>query len=231
MRRKLATAVVSLGMLAAGGVLGEDGGADGGEVETDTVSAAEYATGMCGAIVGWIDDIQRLNADLQANLDPTASLDSLKDMTVGFLGDVTDATDAVIDEVEALGVPDVEDGQAAADTVLAFLRDSRDVFVDARESVQGLSTADPAAFGTELETIGNDIQTSMSGIGNELGQLDSSELDEASEDVPECEAGGLGRVEPRAAARILGGQLHMGVYWLRAGRVSPGRSGPRSGVS
>jgi hypothetical protein len=187
MRRKLATVVVSLSMLAMGACSGEDGGSDGGEVETDTVSAAEYATGMCGAIVGWIEDIQRLNAELQANLDPTASLDSLKDMTVGFLGDVTDATDAVIDEVEAIGGPDVEDGQAAADTVLGFLRDSRDVFVDARESVQGLSTVDPAAFGAELETIGNDIQTSMSGIGNELGQLDSSELDAASEDVPECE--------------------------------------------
>ncbi len=187
MRRKLATVVVSLGMLVMGACSGGDGETDGGEVETDTVSATEYATGMCGAIAGWIEDIQRLNADLQANLDPTASLDSLKEMTVGFLGDVTDATDAVIDEVEAIGVPDVEDGQAAADTMLAFLRDSRDVFVDARESVQGLSTADPAAFGTELETIGNDIQTSMSGIGNELGQLDSSELDEAADDVPECD--------------------------------------------
>ena len=114
MRRKLATVVVALGMLVMGACSGRDGGTDEGEVDTDTVSATEYATGMCSAIAGWIEDIQRLNADLQANLDPMASLDSLKDMTVGFLGDVTDATDAVIDEVEAVGVPDVEDGEAAA---------------------------------------------------------------------------------------------------------------------
>ena len=79
MRRKLATVVVSLGMLVMGACSGGDGGTDEGDVETETVSATEYATGMCGAIAGWIEDIQRLNADLQADLDPTASLDSLKD--------------------------------------------------------------------------------------------------------------------------------------------------------
>jgi hypothetical protein len=182
MRRKLATVVMPLGML----VMGACSGGDGGEVETDTVSATEYATGVCGAIAGWIDDIQGLNEDLQANLDP-ANLDALKDVMVGFLEDVTAATDAVIDEVEAAGVPDVEDGDATAGAVLAALRDSRAVFVDARDRVQGLSSADPAAFAAELETLGTDIQTSMSGIGSELGQFESQELNEASEDVPECD--------------------------------------------
>ena len=65
----------ALGMLVMGACSGRDGGTDEGEVDTDTVSATEYATGMCGAIAGWIEGIQRLNADLQANLDPTASLE------------------------------------------------------------------------------------------------------------------------------------------------------------
>ena len=182
MRRKLAAVVVPLGML----VMGACSGGDSGDVETDTVSATEYATGVCSAIAGWVDDIRGLNEELQGNLDP-ANLDSLKDVMVGFLGDVTAATDAVIDEAEAAGVPDVEDGDATADAVLAALRDSRAVFVDARDRVQGLSTADPAAFAAELETLGTDIQTSMSGIGSELGQFESQELNEASENVPECD--------------------------------------------
>ena len=69
-----------------------------------------------------------------------------------------------------------------------LLRDSRDVFVDARERVQGLSDRRPRGVRRQSsQTIGNDIQTSMSGVGNELGQLGSSELDEAAEDVPECD--------------------------------------------
>jgi hypothetical protein len=182
MRRKLSVVLVPLCML----VLGACSGGDGGDGETETVSATEYATGVCGAISGWIDDIQGLNQDLQANLDPS-NIDSLKGAMVGFLEDVTSATGAVIDEVEAAGIPDVEDGQTAAEAVLTALRNSRDVFEDARDRVQGLSTADPSAFAQELQTLGSDIQTSMSGIGGELDQFESTELEEAAKDIPACD--------------------------------------------
>jgi hypothetical protein len=184
MRSRLAVVLIPLGMLLMGACGGDDA-ADGG-VETDTVSATEYATGVCRAIAGWVDDIQGLNQDLQANLDPS-SIGGLKDAMVGFLEDVTTATDDVIGEVEAVGIPDVDDGEAAADAVLAALRDSRAVFDDARDRAQGLSTADPAAFAEELQTLGTDIQSSMSGIGSELDQFGSPELDEASKDIPECQ--------------------------------------------
>jgi hypothetical protein len=186
MRKRMATLVIPLGMLLMGACSGDGGSGTDGEVELDTVSATEYATGVCGAISGWVDEIQGLNQDLAANLDPS-SAESLKDAMVGFLEDVTAATDSVIAEVEAVGIPDVEDGQAAADAVLSALRDSQSVFADARDRVQGLSTADPAAFGEELQTLGTDLQSSMSGIGGELDQFASPELDEASKDIPECQ--------------------------------------------
>ena len=186
MRKRMATLVIPLGMLLIGACSGDGGGGTDGEVEPDTVSATEYATGVCGAISGWVDEIQGLNQDLAANLDPS-SAESLKDAMVGFLEDVTAATDSVIDEVEAVGIPDVDDGQAAADAVLSALRDSQSVFADARDRVQGLSTADPAAFGEELQTLGTDLQSSMSGIGGELDQFASPELDEASKDIPACQ--------------------------------------------
>jgi hypothetical protein len=106
---------------------------------------------------------------------------------VGFLDDVIIATDSVIEEVENVGVPDVEDGEATAETVLTALSDSRDVFADARDRVDGLATDDPTAFTEELQTLGTDLQTSLAGIGEELDRFDSPELDEASENVPECE--------------------------------------------
>jgi hypothetical protein len=186
MGKRMATLMIPLGMLVLGACSGDDGGGTDGEVDTDTVSATEYATGVCGAIAGWVDDIQGLNQDLQTNLDPS-SIEALKDAMVGFLEDVTTATDSVIDEVEAVGIPDVEDGEAAADAVLSALRDSLAVFEDARDRVQGLSTDDPAAFAEELQTLGTDIGTSMSGIGGELDQFASPELDEVAKDIPECQ--------------------------------------------
>ena len=178
MRRKFSAVLLPMAVLVTGACSGGGGG--------DTVSATEYATGVCGAVAGWVDDIQALNEDLQASLDPS-DFEALKDAMVGFLDDVVTATDSAIDEVETVGVPDVEDGEAAAEAVLTALRDSRAIFEDARDRVEGLSTADPAAFGEELQTLGTDLQTSMSEIGGELDQFASPELDEAAQDVPECD--------------------------------------------
>jgi hypothetical protein len=180
----MAVVLVPLGILA--GACSESGGGANGEADAETVSAEAYATGVCGAIAHWVEEIQGLNEDLQANLDPS-SIDALKDAMITFLNDVIASTDAVIADVEDVGVPDVEDGDAAAQHLLTGLRDSRGVFESARDRVEAMSTDDPAAFGEELQTVGTDIQTSMSTIGEDLGQFESPELDEASEDIPECD--------------------------------------------
>jgi hypothetical protein len=182
MRRKLSAMVLPVAVLVTGACSGDGGGG----TEPNTVTATEYATGVCGAVAGWVDDIQGLNEDLQGSLDPN-DLDALKGVMVGFLDDVVTATDSAISEVEAVGVPDVEDGEAAAETVLTALRDSKAVFEDARDRVDGLSTADPAAFSEELQALGTDLQTSMSGIGGQLDQFASPELKEAANDVPACD--------------------------------------------
>src|SRR5918994_294726 len=183
MRKRVAIVLVPLWILIAGACSDPaTNGADG-----ETVSAEAYATGVCGAIADWVDEIQGLNEDLQSNLDPS-SIDSLKEAMVKFLDDVIASTDAVIKDVEDVGVPDVEDGDAAAQHLLTGLRDSRGVFENARDRVAALSTDDPSAFGEELQTVGTDIQTSMSTIGEDLGRFESPVLDEVSKDIPECEA-------------------------------------------
>jgi hypothetical protein len=184
MRGKLSAMLLPMAVLVAGACSGDGG--EGPGAEPDTVSATEYTTGVCGAVAGWVDDIQGLNEDLQASLDPN-DLDALKDVMVDFLDGVVTATDSVITEVEGVGVPDVDNGEAAAETVITALRDSKAIFEDARDRVDGLSTADPAAFGEELQALGTDLQTSMSEIGGELEQFASPELDEAANDVPECD--------------------------------------------
>ncbi len=186
MRKRMAIVLVPLGVLMAGACAGSDGGSNGG-ANPGTVTAEAYATGVCGAIADWVDEIQGLNEDLQANLDPS-SIDALKDTMVMFLDDVIASTDTVIAEVENVGVPDVDDGDAAAQHLLTGLRDSRGVFQNARDRVEAMPTDDPAAFGEELQTVGTDIQTSMSSIGEDLGRFQSPVLDDVSKDIPECEA-------------------------------------------
>lgn len=164
-------------------------GDDGGP-QPETVSATEYLTGVCGSVASWVEEIQGLNEDLSANLDPT-SLESVKESMLGFLDDVIASTNTVIDEVEGVGVPDVENGAAAAETILTGLRESRGVFEDARDRVDAMATDDPAAFTQELQAMGTDLQTSLSDIGEELETFEVPDLDEASEDVPECDEAAL----------------------------------------
>jgi len=186
MRKQMAIVLLALGVIMTGACSGSDGGWNGGS-GAEAVTAEADATGVCGAIADWVDEIQGLNEDLQANLDP-ASIDALKDAMVTFLDDVIASTDTVIANVEDAGVPDVEDGEAAAQHLLTGLRDSRGVFQDARDRVEAMPTDDPAAFGEELQTVGTDIQTSMSTIGEDLGRFESPVLDDVSKDIPECEA-------------------------------------------
>ena len=186
MRKRMAFVLVPLGIVLAGACSGSEGGSDGG-ADAETVSAEAYATGVCGAIADWVDEIQGLNEDLQSNLDPS-SIDALKETMVMFLGDVIASTDTVIADVEDLGIPDVDDGDAAAQHLLTGLRDSRGVFENARDRVEAMPTDDPEAFGEELQSVGTDIQTSMSTIGEDLGRFESPVLDEVSNDIPECDA-------------------------------------------
>jgi hypothetical protein len=188
MRVRLSAVLLSL-LVSAVGACGSNGGTND-LTEPDTVSATEYVTGMCTAVAGWVQEIQGLNEDLAANLDPN-SLESVKNAMVGFLDDVITSTESVIGDVEDVGIPDVEDGEATAARVLTALGDSKDVFERARDRVAGMSTDDPAAFTQELQALGTDLETSLSGIGQELETFEAPELDEASEDVPECDEAAL----------------------------------------
>ena len=106
-----------------------------------------------------VDGRSTLNDELQSNSSPT-SLDDVKDTTLAFLDDVIAATDRMLSDVQAAGVPDVTDGGEAARRVSTALGDVRDALAGARDRVEGLSNDDPEAFGSELATIGEDLRES-----------------------------------------------------------------------
>ena len=97
----------------------------------------------------------------------------MKDTTLAFLDDVIAATDRMLSDVQAAGVPDVTDGGEAARRVSTALGDVRDALAGARDRVEGLSNDDPEAFGSELATIGEDSRESLE---DTTGTLESFEV-------------------------------------------------------
>jgi hypothetical protein len=106
---------------------------------------------------------------------------------VGYFDDILTSTDGMIGDIEAAGIPDVEGGQEAADRVLAGMRDARAILQQARDDAAALDTSDPQAFGEEVQAIGQEVGSSLGEVGDAMQRFESPELDEVSQDVPECQ--------------------------------------------
>ena len=159
---------------------------DGGGAQT--ITPGTYVKSLCTSVQSYVDDITTLSTDFAAGIDPAASADEQKQAVLDFLDDSLALTDALIDEVDAAGVPDVEGGAAMVAAIAASFQEARDVLEAARARVEAASTEDPQAFAAELNEVGATIQSSLGGIGGTLDQVDSPELAAAAEDEPTCAA-------------------------------------------
>jgi len=163
------------------------GGCGADDPEETRVSARSYVTDVCGAVTEWNDDVQALTQELQGAMEDPADLETVKETTVTFLDESVAATERMLTDVGAAGIPDVPDGEEAARRVTAALGDVRDVIAAARDRVEGLSTADPEGFATELQAVSSDLQTSLQDVVGTLESFEVPELEEAADDVPACD--------------------------------------------
>jgi hypothetical protein len=185
--RRPATVVLGLAMtLILLPACSDDGGGDGGDVQT--VPPGTYVKGLCTSVQSYVDDITTLSTNFAAGIDPAASADEQKQAVIDFLDEALAFTDALIVEVDAAGVPDVEGGAAMVAAIAASFEEARGVLEDARGRVEAASTEDPQAFAAELNEVGATIQSSLGEIGGSLDLVDSPELAAAAEDEPTCAA-------------------------------------------
>ena len=159
----------------------DDGGGGG------SVSASDYASDICTAFLGWRDAIQKRQQDLQQGLSPGISPQEGKDALGGFLGDAVTASDDLVQQVEAAGVPDAENGQEAADALQKAAQDARDELAKAQSDVEDLPTDDRAAFGTAADELGNGVRTALGEVGSGLEDIESEELDKAFDEESACQ--------------------------------------------
>src|SRR4051794_29414622 len=81
-----------------------------------TTTAAQYAAGVCTAIDSFRTDVQKE----QSGFDPnTSNLAALKKSWITFLTEMQKSTQALVADIDALGTPDVSNGQEAATTIKA----------------------------------------------------------------------------------------------------------------
>jgi len=193
MRRSFVRALallLALTLVAACGGDDDGGGAgdgdDGGTSDQVTVPA-DYAEGLCTAIGDFQEDLQQQSTEFQnAFGSGTPSPEQAKDTLATFVGDLSTRTQQLIDEVDALGTPDVDNGEEVRETLTSAFERVVEAFDQAEADIDALSTDDPAALAEGFTEVGTQLQAAGTDISSSFDDLQSPELDEAAADVEAC---------------------------------------------
>jgi hypothetical protein len=170
----IASAVAALALISAG---------CGGSDESSSASPTdEWADGFCTAITTWTDSIQSVTE--QFTDVSSFSQDGLEDAA----NDAQSATKDLVDDLQGLGAPDTESGQAVKDSIdeLTSTLDSEVATIeDTAQGVSGL-TGIPAAV-TSITSSLTAMGTAFSSTFQTIEDADAEgELQTALEDSPAC---------------------------------------------
>ncbi|MDQ3982874.1 MAG: hypothetical protein M3271_09380 [Actinomycetota bacterium] len=183
------TAALGLTLLLAAGLAacgGDDDDGNGGGGSSETVSAEAYAADVCGAMQDWVSTIQDQAASIGENIQ-AGDAQSGKDALSDLLTDMSASTGDLVSAVEDAGVPDVDGGEEAADSLVSAFEDVQGILEDAQQDIEDLPT-DPQAFQQGAAELGPTLQEALSGVGSSIEEPDSQELRDAFENEESCAA-------------------------------------------
>ncbi len=179
-----------LALAACGGGGGSEGGGAGAttaDTGSRTVAVKDWVGAVCTSVGTWQKTLQEA-PDLSNPTDLEATKGAISD----FLGKVVGATDTLVADVRAAGVPDTPDGEAIATAMTDTLASVNTAFQKAKSDVDGLSTSDAATFAAGLQQVGEDLTQAGTKVGTAFEDLakkyPSADLSQAAQDVPACSA-------------------------------------------
>jgi methyl-accepting chemotaxis protein len=175
MRRSWIVAIVVLAMAGIAAGCGDDD-------ESDADPTAAWASGFCSAVTDWTNELQTITS--QFSDTSNLSQDGLESAA----GDLRDATDTLVSDIEDLGAPDTDSGEevkSSLDTLSTTLQDETSEIEDTAQGVSSVADL-PSAIST--------ISASLASLGNAFSQtlqtIDDADVDgelrTALEDSPEC---------------------------------------------
>ena len=147
------------------------------------LSASDYVVGVCGAFQDYVDSVKQR----QSGFTPTgADIAAVKQSWLDFLDGMIQDTQTLVTKIEALGVPDVSDGQAAVSTLKADFTTLQSVLQKLRDQSADLPTTSQASFTAAFQPLLQQFQTDLTGFGQDLNKFTGDELDAAFSAAPEC---------------------------------------------
>jgi hypothetical protein len=186
----LLTAIVLA--FAAAGCGGDDGdGGDNGGSRSAEQAPDVWAASVCGALGDWVKSLQAGSRELGTALGDTKDLKTVKTRFVSFLEDAEQKSGEMVEKVKEAGPPDVEQGEAIQDDLVAALTKVQQSFANAADRANELSTSSLPAFSNGVGKLSQSVQDNLAATGDDFNSLSdryqSAELDNATDGEPACQ--------------------------------------------
>ena len=152
----------------------------------DPVSVDDYANDLCTALTGWTAELHDRQVELQEGAEPNRSPEADRDALQRFVDGAVAASDGLVDDVEAAGVPDIDDGEEVADTFREAVEETRSELEAAQEDVAQIPTDSPQAYEAAVDAFVADIRSALDGIDDHFEDVDAPELDMALDEADAC---------------------------------------------
>jgi hypothetical protein len=153
---------------------------------SDAPDPRAWAASVCTVLGPWRSEIGTLTTRTQQQMTAATTPAQAKENLMRLFGGAQDASEKARAGVEKAGVPDVDHGKQVADSFESSLSAMRDAYGRAKSGIEALATSPAKSFYTQVAAVVDTLQKEYSASELDTSKLDSKELSEAFDDVPEC---------------------------------------------
>ncbi|SCL57571.1 hypothetical protein GA0070606_2793 [Micromonospora citrea] len=149
-------------------------------------SPQAWAASVCSALTPWRAEISKLTSSTDQQMTAQTTPAQAKENLVRLFGGAEQASETARRKVEQAGIPEAEHGAEVSEGFRASLAKMRDAYGRARDTIDGLSTGQPAAFYDGVRAAVETLNKEYDASALDTSRLNSEELKRAFDEVPEC---------------------------------------------
>ena len=145
-----------------------------------------WAASVCTALTPWRTEIGSLTSRAQQQITVNTTPGQAKENLSRLFSGAQVASEKARSGVVKAGVPDVHDGKQIADGFTGALAGLRDAYGRAATGIGGLAIAPAKTFYAQVEKVVDQLNTEYAASSLDTSKLNSPELKEAFDELPEC---------------------------------------------
>ncbi|MFC8847735.1 MULTISPECIES: hypothetical protein [unclassified Micromonospora] len=149
-------------------------------------SPRAWAASVCEALTPWRAEINKLTSSTQQQMTAQTTPAQAKENLVRLFAGAEDASETARRKIDQAGVPEAEHGEEISARFQASLGKVRDAYGRARDTIDGLGTGEATAFYDGVRTAVETLDKEYDASALDTSRLDSEELRQAFDEVPEC---------------------------------------------